>query len=609
MSDKHYVGLNIVDFEDTGKHHPVSRVTLWVDENNYYTAGDDSGKEISAKCPSATQAIVNALLAQLKGYQYQSFTATDAGLDPAAELGDGITVGGVYATISQINDDGYGYSNVGATDEPETEDEYPYVSPIQQEINRQSTETRSIISKTAEEIRLEVSNELNGLSSSFSVSLDNLEAEISDNINNLSASFSLSLDSIQSQVTGLNGSVSSLQQTASSIQSTVSAQGNRISTVEQTATSLTSTVSAQGSSLSTLEQKVDSFTLAVSNGSTSSTISLLANGVTISSKSISMSGLVTYTGLSSGTTTIDGACIKTGAIDAARLNLTGAITFGDLNSAMQSTINNAASNASSALTTANNAASTASSAYSLADTANDIVGAWKYGSTTYIDGSKLMTGTVYASYLKGGAIEILTAANRVVGVITPTWSSSSSIALQLASDGALRLGALGGNAFLFAGNSPSYAASFVQCSYSENEVSCKGNLVPAGNWYCGTQAEPWYGINTYTEVVVTSDRNKKHEIGYDMSRYDAFFDALKPAHFELDNSPDGRVHLGMVAQDVEDALAECGLDAYDLGALCKTESKNGYDYALRYGEFVAICISQIQGLKTRVTELEGIING
>lgn len=49
-------------------------------------------------------------------------------------------------------------------------------------------------------------------------------------------------------------------------------------------------------------------------------------------------GMVTFQGLSGGTTTIDGACIKTGKIKAERLELTGAITWNDLDSNTQTTI-------------------------------------------------------------------------------------------------------------------------------------------------------------------------------------------------------------------------------------------------------------------------------
>lgn len=276
MSDKLFVGLGVTSVEDNGTLPPISRVTLMVDDNNAITAGDDTGREIVADCPFATQEMVNAILSRLKGYQYHAYTASDAGIDPAVELGDAVTVGGIYSVVSRIEDDGTGYPSIAAPGEAELEDEYPSVGPVTQTFNRQIAETRSLISKTSEEILLQVENELQGLSSSFSVQLQQ----------------------IQSQVTGLNGQVSSIT------------------------------------------QKVDNITLSVSNGSTSSSISLSVGGVTVSSQTIQMNGLVTFTGLANGTTTIDGACIKTGTIEASRIdtdslyvnaaNITGSLTIGQL---------------------------------------------------------------------------------------------------------------------------------------------------------------------------------------------------------------------------------------------------------------------------------------
>lgn len=276
MSDKLFVGLGVTSVEDNGILPPISRVTLMVDDNNAITAGDDTGREIIADCPFATQEMVNAILSRLKGYQYHAYTASDAGINPAVELGDAVTVGGIYSVVSRIEDDGTGYPSIAAPGEAELEDEYPSVGPVTQTFNRQISETRSLISKTSEEILLQVENELQGLSSSFSVQLQQ----------------------IQSQVTGLNEQVSSIT------------------------------------------QKVDNITLSVSNGSTSSSISLSVGGVTVSSQTIQMNGLVTFTGLANGTTTIDGACIKTGTIEASRIdtdslyvnaaNITGSLTIGQL---------------------------------------------------------------------------------------------------------------------------------------------------------------------------------------------------------------------------------------------------------------------------------------
>ena len=156
MSDKYYVGGDITSFADNGKYKPISRVTLLVDDENSLTAGDDTGMEVVASCPHATQPMVNALLQTMKGYQYQAYEAGAANIDPAAELGDGVTVGGIYSPLSKLSDDGRGYAGISSPGEAEMEDEYPSEGYITQEFNRKIAETRSAITKTSEEIMLKV---------------------------------------------------------------------------------------------------------------------------------------------------------------------------------------------------------------------------------------------------------------------------------------------------------------------------------------------------------------------------------------------------------------------------------------------------------------------
>lgn len=156
MSDKYYVGKDLTSFSDNGKYKPISRVTLLVDDENSLTAGDDTGMEVIASCPHATQPMVNALLQTMKGYQYQAYEAGAANIDPAAELGDGVTVGGIYSPLSKLSDDGRGYAGISSPGEAEMEDEYPSDGYITQEFNRKIAETRSTITKTNEEINLKV---------------------------------------------------------------------------------------------------------------------------------------------------------------------------------------------------------------------------------------------------------------------------------------------------------------------------------------------------------------------------------------------------------------------------------------------------------------------
>ena len=173
MSDKYYVGGDITSFSDNGRYKPISRVTLLVDDENSLTAGDDTGMEIVASCPHATQAMANALLQTMKGYQYQAYEAGAANIDPAAELGDGVTVGGIYSPLSKISDDGRGYAGISSPGEAEMEDEYPSEGYITQEFNRKIAETRSTITKTSEEIMLKVEG-IDGKYTEVKTTLDGL---------------------------------------------------------------------------------------------------------------------------------------------------------------------------------------------------------------------------------------------------------------------------------------------------------------------------------------------------------------------------------------------------------------------------------------------------
>ena len=181
MSEKYFVGNDITSFSDNGKYKPISRVTLLVDDENSLTAGDDTGMELVASCPHATQSMVNSLLQTMKGYQYQAYEAGAANIDPAAELGDGVTVGGVYSPLSKIIDNGRGYADISSPGEMEMEDEYPSEGYIAQEFNRKIAETRSAITKTSEEINLEIQG-VDGRVSALQLTLDGVTITGSDGV-------------------------------------------------------------------------------------------------------------------------------------------------------------------------------------------------------------------------------------------------------------------------------------------------------------------------------------------------------------------------------------------------------------------------------------------
>ena len=511
MSDSVFVGTKAGGLETSPQFEPISKIILLVDNENYFEAGNDTGRTLEITCPYGTQAMANNLLSSLGGYAYQPATATDALIDPAAELGDAVTVGGIYTVLAQMDTmfDSLMTADIGAPGQEEIESEYPYVSQQQSDINRQLADARSEIAKNSEQIQLTVE--------------------------------------------GLNSANQAISQ---------------------------------------LTLSIDSIELSVSNGSTSSTITLKKDNVVISSQEITMSGLVTFTGLANGTTTINGGCIKTGTIDADRLNLTGSITFGDLNSSLQDDIDGA-------YTAASNAESTANSV-------SNRVSAWTYPGSTQIDGSSIMTGTVTASTLRGGTVEILTSSESEAGYMSVSGASSASYAIDLISNGALRLQASRGTLHLEGGS-----GAIIDVNAN---VDVGADLRPSNDnyLYLGTAALRWREVYAATGTIQTSDRNFKTDIDYDMSRYGAFFDALRPASCKYIDGTSGRRHIVMVSQDVEQELIDSGLTSMDFAGFVKSpmtdedgnEINGQYRYFLRYDEFIGLLIWQVQELKKRVAQLE-----
>lgn len=207
-----------------------------------------------------------------------------------------------------------------------------------------------------------------------------------EDVNGNIASLYATAESLTSRMSDAEGNLSVLQQTSTSLTSRVSDTEGNVSALQQTAQSLSTQITNAQGDLSSLTQTVNGFTLEVSNGSASSVIRLLSGSAEISSQTIQMNGLVTFTGLANGTTTINGACIKTGLIDARYLNLTGAITFGDLSSSVQGDINEAVN--------------TASDAYDLAYD-NQLPG---YIKSTYIDAAQIRSPSITGGTLTGGYV-------------------------------------------------------------------------------------------------------------------------------------------------------------------------------------------------------------
>ena len=294
---------------------------------------------------------------------------------------------------------------------------------------------------------------------------------------------------------------------------------------------------------------------------------------------------------------IDTSTIATKSITADKLVLSQSITFSDLVSALQNTINTASSDASSAKNTANAANNTANAT-------STKVNGWSYGGGTYIDGAMIMAGTVMASSLKGGTISVLGSNGSTYGYLYAGTNTANTTAFEVYGATGLRLKA-SGNVFMQGG--------------SGGNVTCSTN----GNVYLANSNETAYltvngdgKIYSSVAISVSSDRNRKNSITYDLEAYDAVFDALKPAFYKYNDGTSGRLHGGFIAQDCEDAVLGAGLTASDYALYCKspvykldengdeTNEIEGYDYSVRYSEIVPLNTYEIQKLKKRVKELE-----
>lgn len=138
-------------------------------------------------------------------------------------------------------------------------------------------------------------------------------------------------------------------------------------------------------------------------------------------------------------------------------------------------------------------------------------------------------------------------------------------------------------------------------------ITSRGHIVP---WFdnthdLGSAAYKWRNIYGQAGVVNTSDRNEKFDILPMAEVYGQIFDSLIPVTFKYVHNSNERTHIGLVAQDVKDAILAAGLTTKEFAGYCEWKNEDdSVGCGLRYSEFVAINIYEIQKLKARVKELE-----
>ena len=131
------------------------------------------------------------------------------------------------------------------------------------------------------------------------------------------------------------------------------------------------------------------------------------------------------------------------------------------------------------------------------------------------------------------------------------------------------------------------------------------NLLPYDNnsWNIGSTNLKWDTIYARVGTIQTSDRNEKKYIEAIDDKYSQLFDKLNPVTYKFNDGH--RTHVGLIAQEVEQALTEVGIDSEDFAGFVKDTKNDGSDsYGLRYDEFISILIKEVQNLKQEVERLK-----
>lgn len=131
-------------------------------------AGSEDGRVLEVTNPFGTEQMAKDILKTVQGFKYQPLKVSGAMLNPAAEIGDGISANGVYSGIFKRYTT-FGRlmkSDVEAPSEEEIDHEYVYEAKENREYSRFVSNTKSTLKLQAGEIAARVTRE-GGNSKSF----------------------------------------------------------------------------------------------------------------------------------------------------------------------------------------------------------------------------------------------------------------------------------------------------------------------------------------------------------------------------------------------------------------------------------------------------------
>lgn len=209
-------------------------------------------------------------------------------------------------------------------------------------------------------------------------------------------------------------------------------------------------------------------------------------------------------------------------------------------------------------------------------------------------------GTLTAGELQGDIIYLYDDDGRKVAKFKVNAAQTADYKLDITAD-AIAITTTDAGAYVFLGNAD---GAYFQLAGTRAYFGAHVRPDSDGGYDLGGSSYRWGNIYAANDIIQTSDKKKKKNISYTLDKFDTFFDGLMPGTYQLIDGK--RDHVGLVAQDIEANLEKCGISTAEFAGFVKAEREdgNGYDYGLRYGEFVALLIDQVQKLKARVNTLE-----
>ena len=365
-----------------------------------------------------------------------------------------------------------------------------------------------------------------------------------------------------------------------------------------------------------------------SYSSTASGIYIGTDGISMGSPTSSSTSAVGVQISSSGALTCRGATIR-GNITAESLTITSGATVSGLSVTSTMIANGAITTNkldANAVTAAKIATGTITANQIAANTitgaeiaANTITS--NHLSVGSISASKIGTGTLTATGISVTGVLTIGSYGYLGGFAgsTNTFSTAgvgmySSAGVVAATSGGAAMKTSAGQVFVDSNGAGMSVSGTGTYTVVLRLLSSSIGFYPAsdGSISLGASSYRWGTIYSSSSTISTSDRQVKHDISYNIDNYEALFDELKPVKYKFDDGTSNRYHTGFISQDIEDSLDRLGMSTLDFAGFIKSPKYDdeghpieGYNYALRYEEFIALAVLKIKKLEARIAALEG----